>query len=271
MLGSVQVMQGKVLVVTDGSDVAGCKAAAAFLHLVRRGATVHRAPQDVASAPPGLGTVAVFCSEVPRFMQPDISLIATCLAKLRPGGVLYARMAISDKAATRLVTDSVAAGAVEAKVARLGKLSNGSMDVLFSCCNPMWATPQSSLATVRIDEDELLGEVPRPVGKGKSDCSSAPKACANCSCGRKELEDKFGAEDAKKKLEQGTQRSACGSCYLGDAFRCDGCPYRGQPAFKAGTKVQLDAAETDGTGQFAMRVEAEESLMAVEGKAIKVS
>merc|ERR1712187_466136 len=97
-----------------------------------------------------------------------------------------------------------------------------------------------------IDEDALLGDVPKPVGKGKSDCGSAPKACANCSCGRKELEDKVGAEEAKKRLEQGKERSACGSCYLGDAFRCDGCPYKGLPAFKPGSGqlgVKVDVAD----------------------------
>ncbi|EZG45751.1 anamorsin [Gregarina niphandrodes] len=42
------------------------------------------------------------------------------------------------------------------------------------------------------------------------------KACANCNCGRK---------------EDGVVKSACGSCHLGDPFRCSTCPYLGQPAF----------------------------------------
>lgn len=28
-------------------------------------------------------------------------------------------------------------------------------------------------------------------------------------------------------------------CYLGDAFRCDGCPHTGKPAFKPGNKIVL--------------------------------
>ena len=32
----------------------------------------------------------------------------------------------------------------------------------------------------------------------------------------------------------------CGSCSLGDAFRCAGCPSRGLPAYTVGEKVVLD-------------------------------
>lgn len=88
------------------------------------------------------------------------------------------------------------------------------------------------------------------------------RACKDCTCGlaeRIEAEDKAKRVEADKNLQklnvaaptlgqddlaevdftvQGKVGS-CGNCALGDAFRCDGCPYIGLPAFKPGEEVRL--------------------------------
>ena len=95
-----------------------------------------------------------------------------------------------------------------------------------------------------IDEDALLTEKdkakPTTEGEGVG-CPPTRKPCKDCTCGRKEEEEmKENATPAssvvKMDLENDpndeTFKSACGNCALGDAFRCAGCPYLGQPAFK---------------------------------------
>lgn len=85
-----------------------------------------------------------------------------------------------------------------------------------------------------IDEDELLDESDfvKPDASSLRVCSTTGKrkACKDCTCGLAE-------ELNNKTIQEGTVKSSCGSCYLGDAFRCASCPYLGMPAFKPGEKV----------------------------------
>lgn len=122
-----------------------------------------------------------------------------------------------------------------------------------------------------IDEDELMADesLATPV-QIPPECAPRPgkrrRACKDCTCGLKEQieeEDRAKREKADKALEAVKKKAAegvkldandlaeidftvegkassCGNCYLGDAFRCDGCPYIGLPAFKPGEKVVLD-------------------------------
>ncbi|KAF5209100.1 putative Fe-S cluster assembly protein DRE2 [Clavispora lusitaniae] len=141
-----------------------------------------------------------------------------------------------------------------------------------------------------IDENELIADshkfnvnivVPKkcelPNGKKRK------KACKDCTCGLKELEEQ--EEQATRnlqdtllgkmaqsatleaiKIEERLKKSqvqfsaqdlteidftvegktgGCSSCALGDAFRCDGCPYLGLPPFKPGEVVTLDSFGED--------------------------
>lgn len=92
-----------------------------------------------------------------------------------------------------------------------------------------------------IDEDDLLtqeeiGAKPELPACGPK--SEGKRACADCSCGYAEALD-------KEKIANGevAVKSACGSCYKGDAFRCANCPMRGMPAFKPGEKVELNLTD----------------------------
>ncbi|KAJ0178194.1 hypothetical protein K1T71_006017 [Dendrolimus kikuchii] len=86
-----------------------------------------------------------------------------------------------------------------------------------------------------IDDNELLDEddLKKPDKQSLRVCATTGKrkACADCVCGL--------AEELRGETKE-TPKSSCGSCYLGDAFRCATCPYLGMPAFKPGEKVILD-------------------------------
>ncbi|KAI1179717.1 DUF689-domain-containing protein [Nemania sp. FL0916] len=117
-----------------------------------------------------------------------------------------------------------------------------------------------------IDEETLLTEEDinqrlQPPAECIPKIGKRRRACKDCTCG---LAAKIEAEDrarrAKADSDLGVLKLAaddlhdddlaldftvkgkvgsCGSCSLGDAFRCADCPYMGLPAFKPGEEVTI--------------------------------
>ncbi|KAK2197419.1 Anamorsin [Babesia duncani] len=96
---------------------------------------------------------------------------------------------------------------------------------------PEWAGPSTREDKVAPIHDNV-SRAPIP-----SSCDTRPKPCANCTCKRAERQAK-DAQAPQPATE--APSSNCGNCYLGDAFRCAACPYRGLPAFKPGQRVSFD-------------------------------
>ncbi|CAL8324406.1 unnamed protein product [Gadus morhua 'NCC'] len=110
----------------------------------------------------------------------------------------------------------------------------------------MWTLSANDMddeAVDLVDSDTLLDEedLKKPEASSlRATCGDGAakkkKACKDCSCGlAEELE-----QDTKGVQKASLPKSACGSCYLGDAFRCASCPHMGKPAFKPGEKIVLD-------------------------------
>lgn len=162
--------------------------------------------------------------------KPHLSLLTECFRVLTKNGVLKMKQ----------VTD-------------IDLISNGFSSVTTSDdftqgIKPNWQVGEKHEIKLKrklvlaLDEDDLVDEnsmlQPEDLVKPEKSekCETKKKACKNCTCGRAE-EEKL-EEETNQKVEK-KEKSGCGSCGLGDAFRCSSCPYLGLPPFKEGEKIQI--------------------------------
>jgi anamorsin len=188
-----------------------------------------------------------------------VSLLGVIANALAPGGKLIVQ---EDGSEDSLKKNLMLSGFIKAQVSGSSEEQNG----IITAEKPKWETGAKAAITLKpkaaaaapaatwtldadedeelVDEDDLLTaeDLARPIpaanGAAGDDCEvgagGGRKACDNCSCGRA---DGVVQKLTKDMIENPT--SGCGSCSLGDAFRCGGCPYRGLPAFEMGKKIEL--------------------------------
>lgn len=192
--------------------------------------------------------------------DPDGTLIAQKPAQSSVSSVLLSR---TPTAATTPVSTS-SPSTPSTSGARSALLPRRSVDPAKRAAKKaLWTL--NSPSTARIDAESLLTPEDRakpvacePVTNGSA--TRRKKACKNCSCGLAEIEaeEQREAEERQRRvvlvdgMENGAgaqevakaelnererllvaaaaapkATSSCGSCYLGDAFRCSSCPYLG--------------------------------------------
>lgn len=202
-------------------------------------------------------SISIFSSESVDYNFKFLSIenFLKCFSSIRLGGYLSIQCALNsnneqyEKFIKDLEKDCMYAGFVDVEISCNKNENNEYLCVKLLCNKPEWSS--SEIVTSKVDGDEefemvdetLLidaNEKYEKMGEGKEGCSTKPRACANCTCGRKEREEGEDKDERKKNLEDGVIRSSCGNCYLGDAYRCKDCPYAGLPAFRPGDKVELD-------------------------------
>uniref|UniRef100_A0A914WJW2 Anamorsin homolog n=1 Tax=Plectus sambesii TaxID=2011161 RepID=A0A914WJW2_9BILA len=193
----------------------------------------------------GVGVLPDLIDYVTASLKPDCELQVCCYG---PGTVDVAKEL---QLAGLTDTVEVVAGEwlnVRAKKPNFG--NGASAPLSFAAADGAQPVKAWNLAANDVLDDEFINEedilTAEDYVKPSQDdlkiagCSDAPaegkkrKACKNCTCGLAEEEK---ASDAPP------QKSSCGSCYLGDAFRCASCPYAGMPPFKKGENVKLTVVD----------------------------
>ncbi|WP_029374356.1 hypothetical protein [Psychrobacter sp. TB2] len=221
--------------------------------VITQASFLNRLPLDNSSV-----DVSIVIAESSDF--PSQSLLTEMHRAVKPGGKVILVNSASPEVSTALEKRLLVAGFSDPEEV----LSSESNRFSIRATKPSWnlgssfslkpkksALPRVELSNESesewesdlIDEDSLLTEedMAKPAVVA-SDCGAEKtrKACKNCSCGRAEEEEK--AVKLGLTAEQiANPKSACGSCGLGDAFRCAACPYKGLPPFKLGERVTLSS------------------------------
>ncbi|CAL5432541.1 unnamed protein product [Camellia sinensis] len=217
--------------------------------IITQASLLSQLPVDLSS----VDTIIFICGS---FEFPGDQLFGEISSVLRPGGMVLLQQ-YSVSATGEMVTKPLL-GFLDVQVFPVKSVlqSEGAQPVGIKARKPSWkigssfslkSKPAKSLPKVQIDddmdlidEDSLLTEedLKKPQLPPIGDCevSSTRKACKNCTCGRAEEEEKVQKLGLPRDQLNNPQ-SACGSCGLGDAFRCGTCPYRGLPPFKLGDKL----------------------------------
>ncbi|KAJ0769517.1 putative anamorsin, methyltransferase type 11, S-adenosyl-L-methionine-dependent methyltransferase [Helianthus annuus] len=210
----------------------------------------------LSSLPMGSSSVDLIISMGRSQDFPGDKLFKEFSRVLKPGGELFVHQttnATKDNTTSSLERELLVAGFSDIEVVRMegvqsfgvkGKKPSWKIGSSFSLKKPVKNLPKIQVVDEMdlIDEDSLLSEedLKKPVVPPVGDCEvgSTRKACKNCVCGRAEEEAKVQKLGVTMDQLENPQ-SACGSCGLGDAFRCSTCPYKGLPPFKLGQKVTL--------------------------------
>ncbi|EGP83217.1 uncharacterized protein MYCGRDRAFT_111387 [Zymoseptoria tritici IPO323] len=171
-------------------------------------------------------------------------------------------------------SEDISTNVVQATPAGVGFINNvDDLDDDYEDDEDEFPSDEALQNAARIDPESLLSEEDRQkpliIPEACKPNTKRRRACKDCTCGlaqRIEAEDKAtrlaaDANLAKLQLNEPSKSSnaamlqaddltevdftvqgkvgSCGNCALGDAFRCDGCPYIGLPAFKPGEQVTL--------------------------------
>lgn len=113
-----------------------------------------------------------------------------------------------------------------------------------------------------VDEDNLINDYEQNKDtnrfiqlKKETQTTRRKMPCKNCTCGLRDTyksvdEEKKEIESIKLKADvqnesEPVKKFSCASCPLGDAYRCDSCPYLGLPPFDPGNPIKLDSFGDD--------------------------